>query len=135
MEIRVLGSVEVWHGDAPVPVGGSKPHALLAALALDPGHVVSVSRLVDVVWGTDSPATATDLVQTFVSSLRRKLPGGGAVIETRPPGYVLRAAVAVSSLSSRDQDTPTGAAGPISALPGIARGVRPPHVRRRRCRG
>lgn len=90
MEIRVLGSVEVWHGDARVPVGGSKPRALLAALALDPGHVVSVSRLVDVVWGADSPATATDLVQTYVSSLRRKLPGGGAVIETRPPGYVLR---------------------------------------------
>ena len=91
MEIRVLGSVEVWADAAPVAVGGSKPRALLAALALSPGHVVSVSRLVDAVWGTDSPATATDLVQTYVSSLRRKLPGGGAVIETRPPGYVLLA--------------------------------------------
>lgn len=90
MEIRVLGSVEVWADDAPVPVGGSKPRALLTALALAPGHVVSVSRLVDVVWGADSPATATDLVQTYVSSLRRRLPGGGDVIETRPPGYVLR---------------------------------------------
>ncbi|WP_290061020.1 AfsR/SARP family transcriptional regulator, partial [Amycolatopsis solani] len=90
MDIRVLGSVEVWAGAAPVPVGGSKPRALLAALALVPGHVCSVSRLVDVVWGADSPATATDLVQSYVSTLRRKLPGGGEVIETRPPGYVLR---------------------------------------------
>jgi DNA-binding SARP family transcriptional activator len=90
MEIRVLGSVEVWFGDSPVPVGGSKPRALLAALALDPGHVVSVSRLVDVVWGVESPATATDLVQSYVSSLRRRLPGGSELIETRPPGYVLR---------------------------------------------
>ncbi|HEX6356699.1 AfsR/SARP family transcriptional regulator [Actinophytocola sp.] len=90
MEIRVLGSVEVWSGAARVPVGGSKPRALLAALALDPGHVISVSRLVDVVWGDDSPATATDLVQSYVSALRRKLPGGSEVIETRTPGYVLR---------------------------------------------
>lgn len=90
MEIRVLGSVEVWVGTAPVAVGGGKPRALLAALALDPGRVISVSRLVDVVWGADAPATATDLVQSYVSALRRKLPGGGEVIETRPPGYVLR---------------------------------------------
>lgn len=90
MEIRVLGSVEIWFGAAPVPLGGGKPRALLAALALEPGRVVSVSRLVDVVWGDDSPATATDLVQSYVSSLRRRLPGGGELIETRPPGYVLR---------------------------------------------
>jgi DNA-binding SARP family transcriptional activator len=89
MEIRVLGSVEVWAGTAPVPVGGSKPRALLAALALDPGRVISVARLVDVIWGHDPPATATDLVQSYVSALRRKMPGGSGLIEMRPPGYVL----------------------------------------------
>ncbi|TDV48874.1 AfsR/SARP family transcriptional regulator [Actinophytocola oryzae] len=90
MEIRVLGSVEIWFDAAPVPLGGGKPRALLAALALAPGRVVSVSRLVDVVWGDDSPATATDLVQSYVSSLRRRLPRGSELIETRSPGYVLR---------------------------------------------
>ena len=90
MEIRVLGSVEIWSDGTPVPSGGSKPRALLAALALDPGHAISVSRIVDVIWGVNPPATATDLVQSYVSSLRRRLPGGSELIETRPPGYVLR---------------------------------------------
>jgi DNA-binding SARP family transcriptional activator/tetratricopeptide (TPR) repeat protein len=89
MQIGILGPVEVWADGAPVSIGGSKPRALLAALALTPGHVVSMSRLVDVVWGPDPPATATGLVQTYVSSLRRQLPRAGEVIETRSPGYVL----------------------------------------------
>lgn len=41
-------------------------------------------------WCRCRPATATDLVQTYVSALRRKLPSAGAVIDTRSPGYVLR---------------------------------------------
>src|SRR5262245_33000152 len=89
MEFRVLGPVEVWSAGEPLAIGGSKPRALLAALVLGAGHVVSVSPLLDVVWGTEPPATAPGLVQTYVSALRRQLRGD--LIETRPPGYVLRA--------------------------------------------
>jgi DNA-binding SARP family transcriptional activator/tetratricopeptide (TPR) repeat protein len=89
VEIRTLGAVEVWADGAPVPIGGSKPRALLAALALSPGQIVSMPRLIDVVWGIDPPATATGLVQTYVSALRRLLPATGQVIATRSPGYVL----------------------------------------------
>ena len=89
MEIRILGAVEVLADGRAVLIGGRKPRALLAALALTPGNVVSTSRLVDVVWGLDPPETATGLVQTYVSALRRQLSGFGDVIETRSPGYVL----------------------------------------------
>ncbi|WP_436501969.1 AfsR/SARP family transcriptional regulator [Actinokineospora sp. HUAS TT18] len=61
---------------------------MLAALALDPGRVVSTEALVDAIWADDPPDTARSLIQTYVWTLRRAL---GEVIETRPPGYVLHA--------------------------------------------
>jgi DNA-binding SARP family transcriptional activator/tetratricopeptide (TPR) repeat protein len=93
VEFRLLGPVGVWDGDVPVPIGGSKPRTLLAALLLDPGTVVPAQRLVDVVWGEAPPDSARGLVQNYVSALRRALhrPGTDEVILTRPPGYLLRA--------------------------------------------
>src|SRR5688572_20456545 len=56
-------------------------------LALEPGQVVSVSRLVDGVWGDPPPDTATTALQGHVSQLRRVL--GEEAITTRAPGYLL----------------------------------------------
>ncbi|TYB64830.1 tetratricopeptide repeat protein [Nonomuraea sp. PA05] len=88
MEFRLLGPVEVWDGAERVPLGGPKPRALLASLLLSPGRVVSVDRLVDLIWSDRAPGTARDLIQTYVSALRRRL--RPEVIVTRPPGYLLR---------------------------------------------
>lgn len=87
MEFRVLGPVEVWDGDRRVVMGGPKPRALLAALLLQAGQVVSVDQLVDLVWGERAPDTARGQIQTYVSALRQKLGDRAATIETRPPGY------------------------------------------------
>ena len=58
MEIRVLGSIEVWNGDL-VAIGGPRQRRILGALAMDAGSVVSLDRLVDVTWsGEDPPAQA-----------------------------------------------------------------------------
>ncbi|MDX2861672.1 AfsR/SARP family transcriptional regulator, partial [Streptomyces scabiei] len=91
LEFRLLGPVEAWHGDRPLRLGGPKPRALLAVLLLRAGQVVPADALVDVIWGDEPPDTARALVQTYVSALRRALPGEAAeAIETRPPGYVMR---------------------------------------------
>ncbi|MEV0589608.1 BTAD domain-containing putative transcriptional regulator [Nonomuraea sp. NPDC050310] len=90
MEFRLLGPIEVWDGTQQVPLGGPKPRALLAALLLEAGHVVSVDRLVDLVWGERAPGTARGQVQTYVSALRQALGSAGELIETRPPGYRVR---------------------------------------------
>ncbi|GIH96701.1 BTAD domain-containing putative transcriptional regulator [Planobispora siamensis] len=92
MEFRLLGPVEVWHGERRLSLGGPKPRTLLAALLLDSGRVVSSERLVDVLWGEEPPASAPALVQTYVYGLRRRLAEAGRenVIETRPPGYLIR---------------------------------------------
>ncbi|GIH03838.1 SARP family transcriptional regulator [Rhizocola hellebori] len=102
LEFRLLGPVEASCLDGAIPLGGTKPRALLAALLLDHDHVVSASRLVDVVWPDNPPESARALVQTYVSSLRKSFARYGFrdLITTRPPGYLLR-------LRSSDLDTNT----------------------------
>src|SRR3954453_6377072 len=88
MEFRILGPLEVLRDGRTLDLGGHKQRALLAALLLDAGRVVSLDRLVDMLWGGDPPPTATASLQNFVAQLRKAL--GPDVIETRPPGYVIR---------------------------------------------
>ena len=47
IELRLLGPLEVSSGGDTVALGGPKPRALLAVLALDPGHVVSAASALD----------------------------------------------------------------------------------------
>ncbi|MGP3981960.1 BTAD domain-containing putative transcriptional regulator [Streptomyces sp. KR80] len=126
LDFRVLGPVEVWCDGRRLPLGGPKPRALLAALLLQPGRVVSADALVDTIWGEEPPDTARALIQTYVSGLRRSLPG--EVIETRPPGYLFRTdagavdraaferLVAESRRAAADGDHPTAARGLAEAL-------------------
>jgi DNA-binding SARP family transcriptional activator len=86
LELRLLGPLEAFRDGQPVSLGGAKPRALLAVLALDLGRVVSVDRLVEALWPGDTPDSAGHAVQVYVSQLRKAL---GPVIATRPPGYVL----------------------------------------------
>ena len=87
-EFRVLGPLEALADGAPVKLGGSRPRAVLAVLLLHSGQVVSTSRLIDEVWAEDPPDTAANVVQGYVSQLRKEL--GREAIETRDPGYLLR---------------------------------------------
>jgi DNA-binding SARP family transcriptional activator len=89
-EFRILGPLEVEGEAGPVSLGGQKQKALLAALLLDADRVVPTDRLVDQLWGESAPKTATTSLQNAISRLRRAL--GENVLETRAPGYVLRAA-------------------------------------------
>ncbi|GAB1818317.1 BTAD domain-containing putative transcriptional regulator [Herbidospora sp. RD11066] len=61
--------------------------ALLAALALEPGRIVTRARLVDWIWGEQPPSDSVNAVQALVSRLRRVLPDG--VIAAEAGGYRL----------------------------------------------
>ncbi|MDI1464758.1 BTAD domain-containing putative transcriptional regulator [Catellatospora sp. KI3] len=89
-----MGPVEAWADGRAVPLGGAKPRALLAALALELDRVVPVNRLIDLVWAEDPPDTARALIQTYVKNLRRAFADVGEpeVIATVAPGYALRIA-------------------------------------------
>src|SRR5207244_575154 len=70
-----------------LPLGPQKQRAVLALLLLNANHAVSVEHLVDELWGDEPPEKAVKAIQTYVSRLRKVLPGG--TLRTRPPGYVI----------------------------------------------
>jgi len=88
LEFRLLGPVEVWRGPERLAVSSRHQRSVLAALALRPGRVVSVSALVDAVWEEESPPSARRQVIKLVSRLRGAL---GDAITTRSSDYVLNA--------------------------------------------
>lgn len=87
MEFRILGPLEGADDGKPIELGGGRQRALLADLLLNAGRSVSRERLIDDLWGERIPATATKMVQVYVSRLRKVLPAG--LLETRPSGYAL----------------------------------------------
>ncbi|MEO8463408.1 MAG: response regulator transcription factor [Chloroflexota bacterium] len=79
---------EVGVGDRVVELRG-REFDLLAALARDPGVVLSRDSLLEDVWGTDFPGE-TRTVDVHVSELRKKLgPDGPAIESVRGVGYRL----------------------------------------------
>ncbi|WP_167538791.1 BTAD domain-containing putative transcriptional regulator [Microbispora catharanthi] len=91
MRVELLGPFEVRNRDGSVvEVPGIRLRALLAALALEPGRIVSRARLVDWIWGPRPPADEANALQALVSRLRRVLPDG--VIEADSGGYRLAVA-------------------------------------------
>ena len=91
MHIHLLGPVEVSSDNGHVALGGPKPRALLAMLALDAGSTVSAERLIDGLWGDEPPPTAAKMVQNYVSHLRKAMAALGEddAIATRGRGYQL----------------------------------------------
>lgn len=88
VRVRLLGPVEVVVAGSPQAVNGLRRKAVLATLALHAGRVVSVDRLLDVVWGDQLPATAANTLQRHVSYLRGVLGEPGSIV-ARQPGYLL----------------------------------------------
>ena len=88
MEFVILGPLEVRDDGRRLALGGPKQRAVLAMLLLDANRPVSRDRLIDGLWGESPPPSAAHTLDDYVSRLRRLL--GGARIERRPAGYVLR---------------------------------------------
>jgi DNA-binding SARP family transcriptional activator len=88
IEFRILGPLEVWDEGGEVSLRGPKPRALLAVLLLHLNEVVPTDRLIDELWGEESPVRAAAALRVNVSRLRKALPQD--VLTTRSPGYVIR---------------------------------------------
>ena len=110
MDVRILGPLEVWVAGRSLALGGTKQRAVLAMLVLHANQVVAIDHLVDGLWGQTPPDGATNVVQVYVSRLRKTLraasPEGSAgwsedradrpegqaaaVLARRKPGYLLQ---------------------------------------------
>jgi DNA-binding SARP family transcriptional activator len=94
--IAVLGPVEAERDGVPVALGVREQRALLAALALTPGRVVTASALIDLLWPDGAPPAALATLQTYIAGLRRTLEperaarSAAEIVVTAETGYVLR---------------------------------------------
>jgi DNA-binding SARP family transcriptional activator/tetratricopeptide (TPR) repeat protein len=91
VRFKLLGAVQVADDEAVVDLRGPKARTVLAVLALQANHVVSLDRLVDAVWGREPPPTGSSALYNLVLRLRRALgPAGGDRLAAVAPGYLLR---------------------------------------------
>jgi len=73
LRVQLLGPVRCWAGGIERDLGTPRQKAVLAVLALSPGEVVPVARIVRAVWADDPPVNGVNVVQKYVAGLRQVL--------------------------------------------------------------
>jgi DNA-binding SARP family transcriptional activator/tetratricopeptide (TPR) repeat protein len=86
IKVAVLGPVRVWLGDSELDAGPVKQQAVLAALVLRPGKIVSAERLLDDVWGEEPPESGPKAIAGYVHRIRQSL-GDTVILSERSLGY------------------------------------------------
>ncbi|MFE9427984.1 ATP-binding protein [Kitasatospora sp. NPDC006697] len=88
MHYGILGTTTARQDDGtPIPLGGARLRALLAALVLRQGRPAPAEALVAEVWAEEQPQDASAALQTLVGRLRRTI--GRTEIGSGPGGYWL----------------------------------------------
>jgi len=93
VRFRILGSLATVAGDGTEhPVVGPRRQTLLAALLVHRGEVVSVDRLVDLLWGSDATPGSVTTLRTHVANVRAAVEGTGtgARVVNCSGGYQLK---------------------------------------------
>ncbi|WP_406044565.1 tetratricopeptide repeat protein [Micromonospora sp. NBC_00898] len=125
MDFRLLGAVEMYADDGePIRLRRRQERLALAVLLLEPGRVVSVDRLIGLLWGQAPPANARAALQTLMSRVRTAVrlaagpdPEGPALLVAHGAGYRLRVPPESVDLHR------------FQELVGEARGIADPHRR------
>jgi len=73
VRVELLGAVRAWRDERELMLGSPGQRAVLAMLALSAGQPVVRDKLVDGLWGDRPPASAVNIVHTYVARLRRVL--------------------------------------------------------------
>ncbi len=93
VRFSILGPARAWRGNAELDLGPPTRQALLALLLAAGGQPVTMSAIIDVLWGEDAPNSAVNLVHRHVGALRRLAEPGlphratGSVILPGSGGY------------------------------------------------
>ncbi len=94
LRFELLGPLRALRAGVEIPLGPPKQRAILAVLLLQEGRSISYDGLVEAVWGGEPPAHVRNLVQKYVSGLRRALVDGGPELAWTGTGYLLTGAEA-----------------------------------------
>lgn len=91
IRFRILGPLEVRTGDNWQAIGARKSRAMLAALLLHSGQVITVDQLIHEIWEDEPPEKARKTVLVYAYRIRRLIgDSSAALLAVRPHGYELR---------------------------------------------
>ena len=91
----LLDGVAAWRGRRPLRIGPPQRRAVLTALLLNAGRVMTTDQLVAAVWGTAAPDKASATLHALISALRKALQPDlaprerGQLIRTIDRGYLI----------------------------------------------
>lgn len=71
VRVKIFGGLRVWRGTHEIDPGPLRQRVVLALLVAAAGEVVTVEHMVNVLWPTDPPPSATNQVQRLVGQVRR----------------------------------------------------------------
>ncbi|MFE5934576.1 BTAD domain-containing putative transcriptional regulator [Streptomyces sp. NPDC056470] len=113
LRIDLLGPVGVRRGEAPLDSGPVRRQAVLAALALRDGTLITRQQLLDDVWGTEPPGTGHRVLPSYVYPLRKVLDASGtatarSVIRGERGGYRFVAGAARTDVAELTERTAEG---------------------------
>ena len=96
LRIDLLGPLSARFNGRPVLPSAAKQRQVLALLGLNAGRVVTISTLIDELWGDRPPRSYATTLQTYILQLRNMLaatspadPSARQVLSTRHSGYLL----------------------------------------------
>jgi DNA-binding SARP family transcriptional activator len=96
LSIDLLGPLSARFNDRPVAPSAAKQRQVLALLALNAGRVVTISTLIEELWGDCPPRSYATTLQTYILQLRNTLaaalpgdPAARGILSTRHCGYLL----------------------------------------------
>ena len=118
VQFRILGPLEALVDGSPVGLRGRGQRAVLAILLAQANETVPVERLIDGVWDDAPPETAGNVLQGYVSQLRKAL--GRETIVTRGRGYAVVVSAEAFDLRRFEQ---LAAAGAVERATGSAAGA------------
>ncbi|WP_234343180.1 AfsR/SARP family transcriptional regulator [Streptomyces fulvoviolaceus] len=90
LRLALLGPVRAWRGSTALDLGPVRRQAVLAALALRPGILVTHEQLLDGIWGENPPKSGRSVLPSYVYALRRALDPAAqtaSVIRSGQGGY------------------------------------------------
>jgi DNA-binding SARP family transcriptional activator/tetratricopeptide (TPR) repeat protein len=88
VQVHLLGPVEVVRRGQRLDLGRRRERLLLGLLMLEPGRVVSVHRLIELLWDVDAPPSARASLRTHVARLRTSLAACDITLAGRTDGYL-----------------------------------------------
>ncbi|MFB9300989.1 AfsR/SARP family transcriptional regulator, partial [Kibdelosporangium philippinense] len=68
---EILGPVRIWLDGAEVDAGPPTQVSLLGILLVHAGQPVTMTEIINALWGDDPPRTAMNIVHRSVGALRR----------------------------------------------------------------